>query len=214
MPTKEEYARLKADPLRWKRLQETRAAHFAKKYAEIKSDPEKYRAFLDHKNQWMRNARKNPKTRGKIVAKDRRKYLRDKQIPERYERNKKRWAEKERRKRARNAEQLRAYWRARRQLRKEKQTKIDSRHKLYLLVLKQVPTSLPADVRDDVVSAILLAVLEGDITQRQISSSVKTYITKHYRMFNPYKNVSLDAPVPGASNLCYVDLLSNEDEHY
>lgn len=56
---------------------------------------------------------------------------------------------------------------------------------------------VPADVRDDIVSMICLAVLEGEITLADVPKMTLEFTRRHYREFNPNRTISLDDVPPG-----------------
>lgn len=57
--------------------------------------------------------------------------------------------------------------------------------------------TLPADIRDDAVSAIILAVLEGNLDQQKISELASNYIRAELAV--KYRDQSLDEFIPGTS---------------
>jgi hypothetical protein len=64
------------------------------------------------------------------------------------------------------------------------------------LIAAAVPRSLPRDQRDDIISNITLAVLEGRLKQSQIACQVKEFIRASFRDdHNRWGDVSLDVPI-------------------
>lgn len=71
---------------------------------------------------------------------------------------------------------------------------------LYAAALAAVPANFPRHTREDIVSSLVLAVLEGEISETEIASHAKAHISAHYRMFTKYGPGgsimrSLDQPV-------------------
>lgn len=85
---------------------------------------------------------------------------------------------------------------------------------LYAAAVAAVPRTLPRDVRMDVVSAIVLAVLEGEFAEADIASEAKRFVTAHYRMFDQFKHRSLDAVIPGTENLRLGDTIASDAFHF
>lgn len=81
---------------------------------------------------------------------------------------------------------------------------------LYATVSAVIPRGMPRHVRDDVISSIVLAVLEGELSQDDIRANAKRYITAYYREYDQFRCVSLDALIPGTDNLRYADILAAE----
>lgn len=84
---------------------------------------------------------------------------------------------------------------------------------LYSIIAKAVPVTLPRDVRDDIVSALYLEVLEGRITPSEAATNVKAFISAHYRNRDWHRSISLSGPVRGTEDLCLMDMLDSEVEH-
>lgn len=80
----------------------------------------------------------------------------------------------------------------------------------YAAAERAVPAGYPRWIRDDVISDIVLAVLEGEITIEQIATRARKYITRHYAEFADRKTLSLDAPIPGLDGVTYLDRLAME----
>lgn len=79
----------------------------------------------------------------------------------------------------------------------------------YKLVNSAVPKGYPQDVRDDIVSSVMLAALEGRVKPKNIKQEVKHYITAHYRMFDQHKTISINAPIPGTEKLSMIDTIAD-----
>ncbi|MER8567532.1 hypothetical protein NKH85_16240 [Mesorhizobium sp. M0924] len=77
---------------------------------------------------------------------------------------------------------------------------------VYRLVSRAVSSGLPRFVRDDVMSSMILAVLEGKLLLENVASSAKSYLARHNREYDSFKTLSLDAPMGGA-DLRRIDLL-------
>lgn len=74
-----------------------------------------------------------------------------------------------------------------------------------------VPRSLPPDVRDDVLSMVCLAVIEGEIDIADVPRVCGTYVSQHYRQFSKFDTVSLDAPIWHDSGKSLLDMLTTEN---
>lgn len=82
---------------------------------------------------------------------------------------------------------------------------------LFSAAERAVPKSLPRWIRDDVVSDIVLAILEGALSIEQVAARAKGFIAAHYRSFASLDTLSLDAPIPGTDGLTYLDRLSGQE---
>lgn len=66
---------------------------------------------------------------------------------------------------------------------------------LYHNAQNAVSSRLPPHVRDDVISEIILAVLEGDLAEADISKHAGKFLAAHYKMHpTKFGPISLDAP--------------------
>jgi hypothetical protein len=81
---------------------------------------------------------------------------------------------------------------------------------IFLLIRSAVPTSLPAQVRDDVIGAMALAVVEGKLRAADIRRRVQEYITAQFRQFSKFGPTSLDAPLSADGTITLLDKLSTE----
>ncbi|MBX3543609.1 hypothetical protein [Chelatococcus sp.] len=81
---------------------------------------------------------------------------------------------------------------------------------LYAVALAAVPRTLPHHVREDVISDLVLAVLEGEIAEADLARVAKSFISKHYRDSGFHTTRSLDAPIPGMDGRTYLDTISTE----
>jgi hypothetical protein len=59
-------------------------------------------------------------------------------------------------------------------------------------VRNTVPRGLPQDVRDDVTSEMVLAVLQGELDIADLNKRVRKFITKYYREAGTFKHVDYD----------------------
>lgn len=80
---------------------------------------------------------------------------------------------------------------------RSKQTVRVNPDKVYLLLQRAVSRSLPQHIRDDLISTMCLAVLEGKLLVENIDKEARKYVTDYNRVNDTYKNVSLDAPING-----------------
>ena len=79
---------------------------------------------------------------------------------------------------------------------------------VFRMIDKAVSRSLPRHVRDDVISAMCLAVLEGQLFVEHIEKEAQQFLRAHNRMFDHFKTVSLDAPVRGSEDMTLLDTLA------
>jgi hypothetical protein len=78
------------------------------------------------------------------------------------------------------------------------------------IVTQAVSDRLPRHLRDDVISSVLLAVLEGKLLLDQVESRIQDYIRTENRMFNTFRSVSLDDVLPG-TDLRRIDMITADD---
>jgi len=81
---------------------------------------------------------------------------------------------------------------------------------IFLLIRSAVPATLPAQIRDDVIGAMALAVVEGKLRPTDISRRVREYVTAQFRQFSKYGPASLDARLSGDGNATLLDRLSSD----
>lgn len=81
----------------------------------------------------------------------------------------------------------------------------------YAAAKAAIPTGLPRDVRMDMVSTIVLAVLEGELAEADIRTKAPLYIRAYWRD-NP-RPLSLDAPMP-LTGRPWVDALASDCERF
>jgi hypothetical protein len=81
---------------------------------------------------------------------------------------------------------------------------------IFLLIRSAVPTTLPAQIRDDVIGAMALAVAEGKLRPTDIPQRVREYVTAQFRQFSKYGPASLDARLSGDGNATLLDRLSTD----
>jgi hypothetical protein len=101
----------------------------------------------------------------------------------------------------------RARWRKRKSI-------SDIRHdpdKVYRCVARAIPAKLPKFARDDIAGMICLAVLEGKLLVKNIEKEVASFLRSYNREYDTFKTVSLDAPIPGADGMTYMDRLSGAE---
>jgi len=81
---------------------------------------------------------------------------------------------------------------------------------LFLSASKAVPTRYPQDVRDDIVSMIVLAVLEDEFPAAEIPLHAKKFISAYYRASDFHRTTSIDATIPGTDGLRLIDVIAAE----
>lgn len=68
-------------------------------------------------------------------------------------------------------------------------------NQFYAVALAAMPKGLDPDIKDDVISDLVLAMLEGDITIEEVAMQAKEFIAQHFRRFSSRQYASLDQPV-------------------
>ncbi|MBW9053485.1 hypothetical protein [Rhizobium mesosinicum] len=131
---------------------------------------------------------------------------------------------KDREWRQRNAEKIRAreraeYWRnhqkhqerhRRRWAKQRSQKQITlSPDAVFRIIDKAVPKVLPRFVRDDIISAMCLAVLDGQLFVENIGKEASKFVSAYNREYDSFKTVSLDAPLAGYDGLTLLDRLAD-----
>lgn len=85
---------------------------------------------------------------------------------------------------------------------------------LYAAAAAVVPGHYARHTRDDLISMICLAVLEGETTLEQIAADAKGIATRYWREFGQFtKMVSLDTLIPG-TDIRMIDTLDSNVEHF
>ncbi len=56
-----------------------------------------------------------------------------------------------------------------------------------------MPTTLPAQIRDDVIGVMVMELVEGELGPADIRKRVRKYVTAQYRQFSKFGPLSLDA---------------------
>jgi hypothetical protein len=81
---------------------------------------------------------------------------------------------------------------------------------IYMLIRSAVPAYLPAQIRDDVIGAMALEIVEAKLRPTDIRRRVREYITAQYRQFSKFGHVSLDARLYDDGNATLLDRLSTD----
>jgi hypothetical protein len=81
---------------------------------------------------------------------------------------------------------------------------------LYAAADAAVSRSLPAHIRADVISQMVLDVLEGWLDLANLKTFAKDYVRKLDRESGRWNTVSLDAPIPGTDDLRLIDTLDTD----
>lgn len=185
-----------ADPERRERRRKSWSATFARRQQRVKSDPKlsaaqrgrwraRYHADIERSRQRARD--KYQRNRDLYRARDRARYWKHHDIH--LERGRRRWRSQS----------------ARRSIRARPSEVRD-------LIERSIPREIPSHVRGDVAATMLLAVLEGKLQLVDVNKEARIFIRAHYREFDTYKTVSLDAPVWGREGTTYLDLLSSSGQ--
>lgn len=85
-----------------------------------------------------------------------------------------------------------------------------NRNDLYAAVRACVPSYYPRHTRDDIISMIVLAVLEGEFPAANIAVHAKRFIAAYYRESDFHRTVSIDATIPGTDGLRLIDVIAAE----
>ncbi|GMB82879.1 hypothetical protein NN6n1_36620 [Shinella zoogloeoides] len=121
---------------------------------------------------------------------------------------------KAREKYLRNIERERARGRRRKKAENARCKIKRSPDEIYTLINRAVPKALPSHVRDEVVSSMCLAVLEGKLFIENIGKEAKAFLAAHNREFDHFKTTSLDESIKGHEGLTRLDMLSDQDDFY
>ncbi len=187
-----------ADPLnRERRLQKARL-----KYAELRENNLELLRSRWRKYDAIRRERDDPE---KTRARDRAKYAR------RRNRDLEKLREKEHRKRARRRERQRAIL-ALKEANNPKATLLGN--SLYAAADAAVSKTLLSHVRDDVVSSIVLAVLEKRLSRSQIKKKAADFVRAYFKENNNFRDVSLDSAIRGTDSLTIGDMLDSNVIHF
>lgn len=79
---------------------------------------------------------------------------------------------------------------------------------IYQMIIKSIPRTIYADIRDDIANDIVIALYDGEIGTDEIKSSVTTYLRRHLRLRDWYGSISLDTPLPDFDTLTIGDTLA------
>lgn len=80
---------------------------------------------------------------------------------------------------------------------------------VYRQIDAAVSRTLPKFARDDVVSAMCLAVLDGKLLIENIGKEAKKFVTAYNREYDHFKTMSLDAPINGCEGITFIDRLAD-----
>lgn len=116
---------------------------------------------------------------------------------------------KAREKYQKNIERERARGRRRKQAEIAQRTIKRSPDQVYSLIDAAISPQLPRHIREDVVSAMCLAVLEGKLFIENIGKEAKAFLASYNREFDYFKTASLDEPINGRDGRTYLDLLED-----
>lgn len=86
-------------------------------------------------------------------------------------------------------------------------------------VNEAVSREIPDAIRSDICQEIVVSVLMGEVTQKEIKSAVKSHMRRHFKMFptKGYQVVSLDAPIRsngyGSKETALIDMIDADSYH-
>jgi hypothetical protein len=81
---------------------------------------------------------------------------------------------------------------------------------IFMLIRSAVPATLPVQIRDDVIGAMALEIVEGKLRPADIRRRVREYVSAQFRQFSKYGRVSLDARLFEDGNATLLDRLSTD----
>lgn len=80
---------------------------------------------------------------------------------------------------------------------------------VFKLIDSAISRTLPKFVRDDIVSAMCLAVLDGQLFVENIGKEAKKFVSAYNREYDHFKTISLDAPLAGYDGMTLLDRLAD-----
>ncbi|MCQ9146082.1 hypothetical protein [Ochrobactrum sp. BTU2] len=83
---------------------------------------------------------------------------------------------------------------------------------LYVQASKLAPKYLPKDVREDFITEVIIAVLEGSVTIENVSKNITRFIPAHHK--DSFKTVSMDQTIAGTDNLKLSDKIASDVFHF
>ena len=81
---------------------------------------------------------------------------------------------------------------------------------IFAVIRAEVPTYLPAQIRDDVIGTMALEVVEGKLRAADIRRRVREYVTAQFRQFSKFGPRSLDAALSADGTATLLDMLSTD----
>lgn len=98
--------------------------------------------------------------------------------------------------------------------RRQRRLKRERGARIYAAAAAVVPARLPRDVRDDVIAALVLGVIEKRFTIADMPAQAKAHLTAHYRDFGQFRTVSLDDVMPGIDRFRRVETIAADAFHF
>jgi hypothetical protein len=191
--------------LEWRRKNRERCRQNRRDWRNQNPDKEKEikRRFKakDPKKYQEQRRQANKRYRERNIDKERA-YVRDYEAKNRDARN-----EAHRRWRAANPDKVRVQ-RVRDELKRASIERVrTSPEEVYRRAMAALPSGLPRFIRDDVVSRLCLAILEGEINVNDMAAQAKVYLRAYNREYDTVQTVSLDVLIPGTKTT-YLDVLA------
>lgn len=207
----------------------------------IRADPELYARHLEQQrryNEKRREARKeymrayNASERGREAVKRYRSTDAAKEAWSRYNNSEKGKARRETYNRSERRRELRRLW-AKTAKGREARRRYDSKRNgaakpnlplgefmqrqlqaepLYAQAAKLAPKYLPRDVREDFITEVIIAVLEGSATIEGVKGNLSRFIPEHHK--DSFRTVSMDQTVKGTDNLRIKDTIASDAFHF
>ncbi|WP_273794606.1 hypothetical protein [Brucella intermedia] len=82
------------------------------------------------------------------------------------------------------------------------------------IIAQQLPGYLTADAKRDITNEAITAILSRNVLFEEIGSCAKPFVTAYNRMFDQFKNISIDAPIKGTEDLRLIDLVPADAFHF
>lgn len=87
---------------------------------------------------------------------------------------------------------------------------LDIRDPLYVRIAAAVPRAIGRSLRDDVISDLYLAVLEGEVEEADVEKEARQFISRGYGLWESRRGLSLDTPMGPDDHRRWVDMIPDE----
>jgi hypothetical protein len=201
--TEEELAKAREKQRRYQQTAKGRAKHREKQ--RLYQQTEKVKAYQREYRQAHLAAKREREKRNRQSRPDEAKAARDRWRAT----HKEHIAEYNRQYALKHPEVCRAAWRKYELKRCSIRRVRTSPEEVYRRAMAALPSGLPRFIRDDVVSSLCLAILEGEINVNDMAAQAKVYLRAYNREYDTFQTVSLDVLIPGTKTT-YLDALAAE----